>query len=308
MSAAATAVTRGKRTVAEIFAGAHARTEAALARMEVAAANEFASAPAVYAPQSEGDRAAAPAALLWGSLFAALPRGPRATLKLACLAQAGMLSLHYTGERLGQDDLDVFLALLHLAQNQPLGAGVHIAGGELLSELGLQDSGGQARVDGGAGARDRLEASLRRLAGALIELRGERGEVLMGHLVDSARRGRHGEAWRVTLARELAPAFGHALAGVDLRVRRALRGKPLAGWLHAWLSSHGGQPKPHRLDTLRSLCGSTSAPKEFRRKLERALVALESAERDAGSGLSWSIGDGSLTIHRGASRGLEATQ
>lgn len=287
-----------KKTQAEIEAGIRARAAAAEARMEgrrasaeVAAAEQVANLPAAYAPASEGLRAVAPAALLWGALFAALPRGPRVQLRREKLMQAGELSLHYTGERLGQDDLDVFLVLLHLAHDAPLGAAVQLGGTELLGALGLTDSGD---------SRARLEERLHRLAAALIELRGERGDVLMGHLVASARRGRNGEAWRVTLARELLPAFGPGIAGVDLRVRVALHEKPLAQWLHAWISSHGGVPRPHGLMKLRELSGSTCRPGEFRRVLERALRALDAAHISVGMGrLLWEIRAGILHARRG---------
>lgn len=284
------------KTRAEIEASIRARAAAAEARSELKRISEEVVVaqhplPAAYAPVSEGQRAAAPAALLWGALFAALPRGPRAQLRRVKLMQAGELGLHYTGERLGQDDLDVFLALLHLAHDSPLGEAVQLGGTQLLGALGLTDSGD---------SRARLEERLHRLAAALIELRGVRGDVLMGHLVASARRGRNGAAWRVTLARELLPAFGPGIAGVDLRVRAALHGRPLAQWLHAWLSSHGGAPRPHGLTRLRELSGSACRPGEFRRVLERALRALDAAHLSLGMGrLHWEIRSGLLQARRG---------
>lgn len=159
------------------------KSEQARMRLEVAGAEMAADSPTVFAPRSDGDRAAAPSTFLWGSLFSVLPREKRPNLKNACLAQAGDLVLHFTGECLGQDDLDVFLALLRLAQSVPLGDSIQITGGALLVQLGLTDTGGRAGARGGDGSRDRLEASLRRLAGALIELRGGRGEVLMTPLL-----------------------------------------------------------------------------------------------------------------------------
>lgn len=281
------------------LAWVQAKSEEARVRLEAAGAETAASLPVVLAPRSDGDRAAAPSAFLWGSLFSVLPREKRPNLKNECLAQAGDLVLRFTGERLGQDDLDVFLALLRLAQGVPLGNPIRITGGALLVQLGLTDTGGRAGTGGGDGSRDRLEASLRRLAGALIELRGGRGEVLMGHLVASAQRGRYGEAWRVTLARELAPAFVFGFAGLDLRVRRALRGKPLAGWLHAWMSSHGEVPHPHSLSKLRALSGSTSTIKEFRRLLERSLQVLDVVLLEVdGAGLKWTVQAGCLVVRR----------
>jgi len=283
-----------------------AQNEEAQARAEVAAAEKIDRLPTAYAPRADGDRAVVPSPLLWGALFAALPRGARPLLKNAQLGQSGHLILHYTGERLGQDDLDVFLALLRLSQDQhqdnnhgaQLGVVVRLSGGAILRMLGVTDTGGSARAEGGAGSRDRLEASLRRLTEAYIELRGVRGEVLMGHLVAGARRGRNGDDWQVTLAYELAPAFYRGLAGVDLRVRRTLRGKPLAQWLHAWLSSHKGEPRQHGLETLRRLSGSAASAPKFRQMLERSLGALNDVLGEVGLGLKWSIRNGVLSCHQ----------
>lgn len=269
-------------------------------RAEVAEAEKAAGMPVAYLPPTHFGRSAAPAVLLWGALFGALPHGPRAMLKRARLAQAGTLCLEYTGERLGQDDLDVFLALLHLGQGTEIGKPVLFAGADLLGALGLQDSGGTplraegAAVGGRDGARDRLEASMRRLSGALVELRGEGGELAMEHLLHSARRGKDGEAWRVVLAPDLARAFRSGIAGVDMRQRQLLRGKSLAQWLHAWLAGHQGRPHATRLAELQRLSGSSAQPKEFRRVLERALLALEQVVAASGARLEWAIDAGTL--------------
>lgn len=291
---------RENKTATEILAAGKARadqarlnllaaSEATRASAEVAAAQ--ACHPVVCVPASEGDRAVMPAPLAWGALFAALPRGERPMLRRACLATAGKLSLHFTGVRLGQDDLDVLLVLLHVSQAKPLGTTVYVQGGDLLALLGLEDSGGVARGAGGAGARDRLEESLRRLTGALVELKEEGGAVLMGHLVDRAERGRAGKDWEVRLSPDLAPAVAGRIGGIDIRVRRALRGKPLAAWLHAWISSHGGAPHPTSVSKLWELSGSQAEQKEFARKLVRALGSLKKALPAS----TWQIMAGVLT-------------
>lgn len=275
-----------------------ARSEAAQAHKEVELVDAMAGVPTIYIPESVGDRAAVPAAFLWGALFAVLQRDhqKRPTLRGECLAQAGKLSLHFWGVRLGQDDLDLFLVLVSLARGQKFGEKIIVPGAAIPTALGLKDSGGKAHIHGGAGARDRIEESLRRLSGALVELRGDGGAIIMGHLVDSARRGRgQGANWVVRLAPELGGAFSAGTAGVDLRVRRALRGKPLAGWVHAWLSSHGGTPYPTTLDNLRRLAGCTCEPKAFPRQLTRALEALEKAIEQTGKTLHWTISRGQLS-------------
>jgi len=62
--------------------------------------------------------------------------------------------------------------------------------------------------------------------------------------------------------------------GVDVGVRRQLRRKPLALWLHGWLSSNA-QNYPTKLDTIRALSGSTNKQAAgFKRHLQDALSDL----------------------------------
>jgi hypothetical protein len=297
---------REKKTAAEIMAAGHARAEqarvnmeATSARAEVAAAEQGASLPATYVPPSEGLRAAAPAVTLWGALFSARALGPRRSrLQREELAQAGGYGLLYTGEPLDQGDLDVFLAVLHLAHRTPVGTPVTLGGGALLAALGLADNTGAARDGkGGEGSRERVERRLMRLKESTVWLRGPRGELDGISLLTRATRGRRGEAWRVTLSPDLPGLYLAGVAGVDLRVRAGLHKRPLAQWLHAWLCSHHGAPYACRLDTLRRLSGSnTGEQKKFNQLLDRALLALDQALRDAGAGsLEWDRGPALLS-------------
>jgi hypothetical protein len=269
-------------------------------RGEVAAAEAKAALPDVFLPEHKGGRGIAPAPLLWSALFGVLPRGRRERLEGATLAVQGEYQIVFTGQRLGQDDLSIWFAVMNLAQDQPLGASVCLRGSDVLAVLGLADRTGAPRAKGtlhgndrgsGAGARERIEVSLRRLVEGTVELHGPGGAVFMGHLVESARRGRTGNPWRIRLSRDLAPLFTNVV-GLDLRLRRALRGKPLALWLHAWIASHQGRPHSTRIKTLQQISGSSDDRLwRFRQSLRVAMRALEEVVAAAGGELAWKIND-----------------
>jgi hypothetical protein len=83
---------------------------------------------------------------------------------------------------------------------------------------------------------------------------------------------------------------------IDWDIRRKLRRKPLALWLHGYYSSHA-KPLPVQVDTLRSLSGSKDKTLfSYRQKLRRALDELKAI----GAIASWQIEAADLvTVDRG---------
>ncbi|NMQ21392.1 hypothetical protein E4P82_20605 [Candidatus Competibacter phosphatis] len=62
---------------------------------------------------------------------------------------------------------------------------------------------------------------------------------------------------------------------IDWELRRKLRRKPLALWLHGWFSSHA-ENYPAKVETIRQLSGSRNKQKSsFRRQLGLALAGLQ---------------------------------
>lgn len=259
--------------------------EAALARAEVAATNEAASAAHVPRAQHP-DARVAPNGVLRSAIFAALPRDQkrRALLRRAPVASLQGISVHYTGYQLDQRDLDLWLTILHIHDGRRLGELVELSSYELLKALGLSDDGR---------TREDLAASLERLHAGQVVLRQGRG-IYMGHLLDEAARREDGAGWRVRLSPRMAEILGPAdWTGLDWPVRRELRGKPLAQWLHGYLSSHD---RAHALrpETLRELSGSRAKPRSFISSLRRALLALEAAAKKHGRQFCWSMPAGGL--------------
>ena len=287
--------------------GVAARVALTMARREEAqlrTEKKSSELPAAYLPEATAAQCIAPSALLWCALFGALKRGEHEWVNDRSLAAQGGLEVKFTGALLDQNDLTLWLALLRIAQRNPLGEKVLLRGSDLLAILDLSDCGSaqrraadpQRQGDGGDGARDRIEAALRRLVEGTVKIRFTDDSVFIGHLVDAAFRGRRGEDWSVTLGRDLTQLFAAGAVRLSTSMRVKLRGKPLALWLQAYLESHGGRPYAARLQTLWYLSGSTSVLKEFRRLLRRALGYLTAAYKAEGATLDWGMKDGLVRL------------
>jgi hypothetical protein len=285
-----------KKTPSDILAAGHARAEQARVNMlvaaeatsvsaEVAAAEEAAAATCAPRPP-HSDARIAPNSVLRSALFAALPRDQkqRALLRRSPVASLQGISVNYTGYQLDQRDLDLWLTILHLHDGRRLGELIELSSYQLLKALGVGDSG-ETRED--------LAASLERLHAGQVVIRQGKG-IYMGHLLDEAARREDGAGWRVRLSPRMVEILGPAdWTGLDWPVRRELRGKPLAQWLHGYLSSHD-QAHALRPDTLRELSGSRAAPRSFATSLRRALSALATAAAKHGRPFSWSLPAGGL--------------
>ena len=80
---------------------------------------------------------------------------------------------------------------------------------------------------------------------------------------------------------------------IDWATRQKLRRKPLALWLHSWLSSNA-ENYPVKVETLHRLSGSTNPHKgSFKRQLVKALADLEAA-----AGIKGSINGDTVTFDR----------
>ena len=79
---------------------------------------------------------------------------------------------------------------------------------------------------------------------------------------------------------EIAALFGtDGWSGVEFETRRALKGQPLAQWLHQFYSSHA-RPFGFKVETIHRLCGSEAKlMKHFRAELREALSKLAEVTR-----------------------------
>lgn len=236
---------------------------------------------------------AVPNGFLRSALFGVFGRGARRYLKREKVAAVGGVDVIYTGEQLGQDDLDVYINVLHAVRTQELGRRCRITSYALLKALGKRD-GGRNRAN--------LHAHIIRLVAGAVEIRlGHR--VYIGSLVVSAAQDELTREWVIELDPRLAVLFASdQFTQIQWAVRQALAGQPLARWLHGFYSSHAA-PYPLRIATLHQLCGSRTAEVwRFTQTLRKALDAVARASKRHGERFSYIIRGGLVTVTRGRDR------
>ncbi|MHB8147368.1 MAG: plasmid replication initiator TrfA, partial [Vulcanimicrobiaceae bacterium] len=216
---------------------------------------------------------AAPNVLLRSALFGVGKRGPRTYVKEMPLPIVGDLVLTYTGERLDQADEDIFLAILHFARDRNVADVIRFPMRRLLRE-----------TDRNVGKTDYVWLHSRLVAltscGVVIEdASGPAGptrkkRIYAGALLIGATDETTSQA--AFLLNPYLRAIFHCddYTLLDADNRRALRGKQLAKWLHAYYATHS-RAYPMKVATIMHLCGSHASDViGFRRKLGAALDLL----------------------------------
>lgn len=234
-----------------------------------AAADQPAPAVLAFPVQWPDDQRGIPSALLRSALFGVVRRGRRRALEGEVIAAWKGVTLRYTGFRLDQADLDVYLEVLHLAQKHgELGRYIPCSVYGILKAIGRHT---------GKSQHEWLKRAMRRLAGLV--------EITIGHLTYAGplleefcldeERGCYLLKLNPKLARLFIDNYT-LLASAD---RQRLRGD-LTKWLHGYVCSHQATPtQPHRigLDKLRELCGAevTSRKRKWREEVKKAMAQLE---------------------------------
>jgi len=248
-----------------------------------------------------------PNSVLRSALFGAFGRGKRKYLNREPMASIEGNSIFYTGMRLDQSDLDVWEGIIHLSRNNNLGTPIYFTVRGLLRLIGR---GGPSGESIGKSDRDWLKGVISRLKAATIEI--QQGPYAYGgSLIDEYFRDDDRGCYVVTLNPRMKVLFGRdTWTSVDWTIRSALRGHPVAQWLHGFYSSHA-KPFDYTVSNLHRLCGSgtgaTATTAVQRNKalqawrdatLIPALQTLEKACNDAGQSFSWDLPSATLKINR----------
>lgn len=220
---------------------------------------------------------AAPNSMLRGALFPAIGRMKRPTFfDFVKLATQGGIDLYFRGRLLDQSDLDVFLTVLHLARKY----GSHSAAGTILlvqphalmAALGRQ---------GGTNARQWLEDALDRLLHAQIKLEDKRHR-FAGSLLAQFNLPLDGKGpYEVVISRDLYRLFDADFTKIQWAERQALRGNPLALWLHGYFCTHTAQQLYYtKIETIHAWCGSRNTNmRDFGRELKEAVELVRAKTR-----------------------------
>jgi hypothetical protein len=207
-----------------------------------------------------------PNSFLRGALFAAIQGKERRALKGELLACQKGYEIRFTGWQLDQSDLDVWEQAAHLAAKNPLGNVCLFRIKAFLIEL-----------DRATGKSDRewLKNSFRRLMAAGIEIK-HGGKTYGGSLLEFWHDD-NTDTYKLQLNPRIFAMYQDGWTAIDWEIRQKLRRKPLALWLHGWLSSNA-ENYPIKLETLRQLSGSqTKQLKHFKPAIVRAIEDLKKA-------------------------------
>jgi hypothetical protein len=221
----------------------------------------------------------APNALLRSAFFAGIHSKKRRRLGIeispqdepegVVIAAVHGVTIKYAGTQLNQYDADVFFEALHQARRSPLETECFFKGRGFLEAIGRSDS---------ALSYEDLDQSLRRLQRGTVDIEFRLRGVpvaFTGSLISSYVREKESRLYKITFAKEISALFVPAAwTALELDERHALKGKPLAQWLHSYYSTHAA-PYPVTVAFLKEKTGSpTTKLFHFKAELKVALKAL----------------------------------
>jgi hypothetical protein len=119
-----------------------------------------------------------PSCVLRSALFGVVRRGRRSYLERQIIAAWANTTIRYTGMRLDQADLDVWLAALHITRESGLGAQVRTSIGAMLKAMGRTQDGR---------AYEDFNNTIVRLTGCVVEITANR-KTYGGSLIESFER------------------------------------------------------------------------------------------------------------------------
>lgn len=220
---------------------------------------------------------------LRSALFGAIRKGHRPYVEQLEVNALGGISIFYTGALLDQVDLDVWEAVLHLERAQELGSECRVTAYRLLKILGKTDTGKNRTI---------LDKCISRLKATALQVRvgkySYEGSLI--HEVYRDHEERSGRMYVIRLNSKLGLFFhGDQYTDLNWLIRQALRGKPLAQWVHGFYSTHA-KPYDFKVETLHHLCGSrASSLSDFKKDLRRSLEAVERASAAVGQPFSYQV-------------------
>jgi len=214
-----------------------------------------------------------PNSFLRSALFAAIQGKTRHYLKDQFLGAAQGVSVKFTGMQLDQSDLDVWEQAAHLARLHPLGNVCHFKGNAFLKAIGR---------NAGKNDYEWLDESFDRLVACAVKI-SSGSRVFTGSPVQNCWRDEHTREYKLVLDPTIIALFrSDDWTGVQFEERLALKGKPLALWLHGFYSSHA-KPFPIKVETLHALSGSTNKDmRGYKRDLKKAFAVLKDAAEIVG--------------------------
>ena len=222
------------------------------------------SVPTGLLPLTPAGIAGVPNSFLRSSLFSVVKKGRRNLCHELEISSTEGLSIKYSGLRLNQNDLDVWEQCLFLAQESDLGSVIEFTAGSFLEAI--ERGRGKSQYDW-------LEASIKRLAGALVSVSDEKREYF-GALIQEGIKDKETGHYTLRINPSLSVLYNNnGWTKIKMAERLSLK-KDLSKWLHGFYSTHSA-PFHMKVSTIYRLCGSeTKELWRFRQSLKVALTEL----------------------------------
>ena len=219
----------------------------------------------VQLPLWRDDRHGAPNSFLRSALFAAIQSKDRCQLKEAVLGSQQGITIKYTGEQLNQEDLTIWLALVDLVKQHPLGTECSFTAHGILKHMNM-DTSGQAH--------EKLRMSILRMTACVLTVTNEK-YTFSDRIIDRFIVDEETKHYKITVGRHTFKLFSeNDWTAIEHQQRRSLSRKPLALALHGYYTSHE-KPLPVSIEFLASITGSKNRQKAgFKRHLKAALEEL----------------------------------
>jgi TrfA protein len=229
-------------------------------------------------------RQGVPNAVVRSALFPALNfQQGRPYLEQQEIASVRGVTVFFSGKRFDQSDLDVYLELLDLARQHPLGTECTFTAHGLLKRLGRQT---------GNSDHQWLHAVLIRLRGGTVDITDHKKRYF-GGLIEGGFKDELTRHYTISINPKFAALFGFGMwASIDRDQRRALGRNATAKALHVYYSSHV-TPGYHSFDTLAAIVGLNNSNKRD----ERArLIAAHERLKETGFLRGYSVSEDGTAI------------
>ena len=226
--------------------------------------------------------------IIRSAIFAVAKKGKeREFLKAEKILAVEGMEIEFTGERLDQADMDVFMHALSLSKEAGLGARVFFSRYAFLKALGKQTN---------EQSYQRLVKSLKRLRECSVTIDTPKYR-LGGGLIDTCAEEKETGRYYLRFNPEISKALQFQTF-IPSEGRLKLGRSELSKWLYSYILSQSTYKKPHTVwsYTLQGLTGSNSCIKKFNQNIKKA---FETIEREIPELLeSWSIVQGKIQFKK----------
>jgi len=208
-----------------------------------------------------------PDPILRSELFGVVAKGKRVHFRNHVIKSWKGTSIIFSGEQLDQNDLDLWLEILHLASNQPISNFIIFSARSMLRTLGTASISGKDIK--------RLRENIERLKLANLKIKTPEWS-FMASLIDSVAMVEAGpEKGQIAIKvnPQIASMFcANTWTQIELVHRRSLKTQ-LAQWIHGFYMTHRN-PKPMNITLIHDLSGSKAEPYRFKQMLCDAILEL----------------------------------